>query len=177
MELLSSFAPSRSSNISRASRDNTPKYHSKKTKTDPKCFRYDEHLQRSFAARVALIANAGAGTATTAAAAAAAGEEAGAGVGRLAVVAGETVTFRASPLQQFVRALIHAATFGLAYVVMLLAMYYNGYIIISILLGALLGKFFCDWMTRTVVIAADGGVKVGGVPAAMGIEEASICCG
>lgn len=58
--------------------------------------------------------------------------------------AARAVTFRASPLQQFVRAVLHAATFGVAYIVMLLAMYYNGYIIICILIGARLGKFLCD---------------------------------
>jgi copper transporter 1 len=90
----------------------------------------------------------------------------------------QTVTFRASPLQQFVRAVIHTATFGLAYLIMLLAMYYNGYIIISILIGALLGKFLCDWMTRTVVIGALGdGVVKSGNGAAAGIEEPTVCCG
>ncbi|KAF2713432.1 Ctr copper transporter, partial [Pleomassaria siparia CBS 279.74] len=54
--------------------------------------------------------------------------------------------FRATPLQQLIRAMIHGVTLGLAYIVMLLAMYYNGYIIISIILGAILGKFLCDWM-------------------------------
>ncbi|KAH6628076.1 Ctr copper transporter family-domain-containing protein [Chaetomium tenue] len=135
---------------------------------------YDEHIQRDFAARVALIAN------LPSTAADAAGGSAGAGGGAVCPAAaggGEeaqaprTVTFRASPLQQFVRALIHAATFGLAYIVMLLAMYYNGYIIICILIGALLGKFLCDWMTRTVVI---GGVENGAVKGgntAAGVEE------
>ncbi|KAH7381422.1 Ctr copper transporter family-domain-containing protein [Phaeosphaeria sp. MPI-PUGE-AT-0046c] len=55
-------------------------------------------------------------------------------------------TFRASGLQQLVRAIIHGATLALAYIVMLLIMYYNGYIFISIILGAVLGKFLCDWM-------------------------------
>ncbi|EAQ89396.1 hypothetical protein CHGG_06015 [Chaetomium globosum CBS 148.51] len=137
---------------------------------------YDEHIQRDFAARVALIANL---PADTAGSSAAAGGGVGGGVCPAAVGGGgdgevqapRTVTFRASPLQQFVRALIHAATFGLAYIVMLLAMYYNGYIIICILIGALLGKFLCDWMTRTVVI---GGVENGAVKGgntAAGVEE------
>lgn len=55
-------------------------------------------------------------------------------------------TFRATPHQQMVRAVLHAVVFGLAYIVMLLAMYYNGYIIISIIMGAGIGKFLCDWM-------------------------------
>ncbi|KAL8678084.1 MAG: hypothetical protein Q9186_005523 [Xanthomendoza sp. 1 TL-2023] len=44
-------------------------------------------------------------------------------------------------LQQMVRAVLHTTHFGLAYFIMLLAMYYNGYIIICIFLGALIGSF------------------------------------
>ena len=55
-------------------------------------------------------------------------------------------TFRALPLQQLIRSVIHAVVFGLAYIIMLLAMYYNGYVIISIIIGAGIGKFLCDWM-------------------------------
>lgn len=83
-----------------------------------------------------------------------------------------TVTFRASPLQQIIRSVIHAATFGLAYLIMLLAMYFNGYIIISIFIGAGLGKFFCDWMVVKVIIDGD---QDGKDPA--GIEETTVCCG
>ena len=54
--------------------------------------------------------------------------------------------FRATALQQLVRAAIHGATLCMAYIVMLLIMYYNGYIFISIVLGATVGKFLCDWM-------------------------------
>jgi copper transporter 1 len=55
-------------------------------------------------------------------------------------------TYRASPLQQLCRAVIHGVTLGVAYIVMLLAMHYNGYVIISIIIGATIGKFLCDWM-------------------------------
>ena len=41
--------------------------------------------------------------------------------------------------QQLVRALIHMLQFAVAYFIMLLAMYYNGYIIVCILIGAFLG--------------------------------------
>jgi solute carrier family 31 (copper transporter), member 1 len=58
----------------------------------------------------------------------------------------EYVVFRSSPRQRFIRAVIHIVTFGVAYIVMLLAIYFNGYIIISIFLGAFVGKFTCDWM-------------------------------
>lgn len=47
--------------------------------------------------------------------------------------------------QQMVRAVLHMLQFGVAYFVMLLAMYYNGYFIICILLGALIGAFAFSW--------------------------------
>lgn len=101
----------------------------------------------------------------------AAGTGAGAGAG---VGSGRAVVFRASPLQQVLRAVIHAAALGLAYIVMLLVMSYNGYIIICVIIGGGLGKFFCDWMTRQYIIDGDG---VGGEEeGAAGIEEPSICC-
>ena len=48
-------------------------------------------------------------------------------------------TVRPRIQQQIVRALIHMLQFAVAYFIMLLAMYYNGYIIICILIGAFLG--------------------------------------
>lgn len=83
----------------------------------------------------------------------------------------QSVVFRPSPLQQLIRAVIHAATFGLAYIVMLLAMYYNGYVIISIFIGAAIGKFACDW-TAQVVHSADQQEST-----ESGIEETTVCCG
>ncbi|KAL8969504.1 MAG: hypothetical protein Q9197_004306 [Variospora fuerteventurae] len=47
--------------------------------------------------------------------------------------------------QQVIRALIHMLQFAVAYFIMLLAMYYNGYIIISIIIGAFLGAFIFSW--------------------------------
>ncbi|OCT53163.1 Copper transport protein ctr4 [Cladophialophora carrionii] len=44
-----------------------------------------------------------------------------------------------------IRSLGHMVQFGLAYFIMLLAMYYNGYIIISILIGAFLGALVFNW--------------------------------
>ncbi|KAL2421263.1 High-affinity copper transporter ctrC [Exophiala dermatitidis] len=81
-------------------------------------------------------------------------------------------TFRPTPLQQLVRSALHAATFGVAYIVMLLAMYYNGYIIISIFLGAFLGKFLCDWTVHHVPIAGVLDDARGGA-----VEEPTVCCG
>lgn len=79
------------------------------------------------------------------------------------------VKFRATAVQQFLRSIIHALTFGGAYIVMLLAMYFNGYVIICIFIGAGMGKFFCDWMVVTVGIDVEDRAK--------GIEEATVCCG
>ena len=55
--------------------------------------------------------------------------------------------FKPSPLQQAVRALLHMLQFAVAYFVMLLAMYYNGYIIICIFIGAFLGAFVFSWQS------------------------------
>lgn len=53
--------------------------------------------------------------------------------------------FRPTPFQQSIRALLHMITFAIAYFVMLLAMYYNGYFIICIFIGAYLGAFVFSW--------------------------------
>lgn len=86
---------------------------------------------------------------------------------------------RASVAQQLVRAALHAATFGAAYVVMLLAMYFNGYVIVSIFVGAGLGKFVCDWLEVTLPLGGDdeGAGGAGGEGGVKGIEEPSVCCG
>ncbi|KAK5170966.1 uncharacterized protein LTR77_004110 [Saxophila tyrrhenica] len=53
--------------------------------------------------------------------------------------------FKPTLLQQLVRAGLHMLQFAVAYFVMLLAMYFNGYIIVSILIGAFLGAFVFSW--------------------------------
>ena len=58
---------------------------------------------------------------------------------------GQPPPLRPTLPQQCVRAVLHMLQFGLAYFIMLLAMYYNGYIIICILLGALIGAFVFSW--------------------------------
>ncbi|KAI3391815.1 hypothetical protein diail_6777, partial [Diaporthe ilicicola] len=101
---------------------------------------------------------------------------AGAGAAGASVGTGRAVVFRASPLQQVFRSVIHAVTLGLAYIIMLLVMSYNGYIIICVIIGGGLGKFFCDWMTRQYVIDGTGsGEEV--EEGAAGLEEPSVCCG
>ncbi|KAL4945737.1 hypothetical protein BDV06DRAFT_184075 [Aspergillus oleicola] len=96
------------------------------------------------------------------------------------------VTYRASPLQQIIRAVLHVAQFGVAYITMLIAMYYNGYMIISIFIGAFLGKLFFDW-GQYKVVSGQGQVTQGlGGPGPMPLpqtkvsvveEEATKCCG
>ncbi|PBP27363.1 Ctr copper transporter family protein [Diplocarpon rosae] len=72
------------------------------------------------------------------------------------------IPFRPNILQQVVRASIHAVSFMVAYFVMLLAMYYNGYIIICIMIGAWLGAFVFQW--ESVGLAGPE-------------EEITMCCG
>ncbi|KAM5434272.1 copper transporter complex subunit Ctr4 [Microsporum ferrugineum] len=57
---------------------------------------------------------------------------------------------RRSPtlLQHTLRSLLHMVQFGVAYFIMLLAMYYNGYFIICILIGAFLGSFVFSWKSQ-----------------------------
>ncbi|KAF1848411.1 Tctr2 protein [Cucurbitaria berberidis CBS 394.84] len=58
--------------------------------------------------------------------------------------------FRPSVLQQTIRALLHMLQFAVAYFVMLLALYYNGYIIICIFIGAYFGYFVFCWESFNV---------------------------
>ncbi|GKZ35923.1 copper Transporter integral membrane protein that functions in high affinity copper transport [Aspergillus brasiliensis] len=53
--------------------------------------------------------------------------------------------FRPSLTEQLIRAFLHMLQFAVAYFVILLAMYYNGYIIICIFVGAFLGFFLFSW--------------------------------
>ncbi|KAL7793152.1 Ctr copper transporter family domain-containing protein [Trichoderma ceciliae] len=74
--------------------------------------------------------------------------------------------FRPNVLQQATRALLHMAQFAVAYFVMLLAMYYNGYFIICIFIGAYLGAFVFQWEKLAV-----------GTHQTSATNEATICCG
>ena len=88
------------------------------------------------------------------------------------------VTARASAWQQLLRSVLHAITFVGAYIVMLLAMYFNGYILISIFIGSALGKFFTDWFMVSTVLGAAGQDKVDNKEGGRGDEtqETAICC-
>ncbi|CAG8982646.1 hypothetical protein HYALB_00006041 [Hymenoscyphus albidus] len=74
------------------------------------------------------------------------------------------IQFRPNLMQQAVRATFHMLQFAAAYFVMLLAMYYNGYLIICIIIGAWLGAFVFQWET----------INLSGVGPQ---EEATLCCG
>ncbi|KAI1855605.1 hypothetical protein JX265_006008 [Neoarthrinium moseri] len=54
-------------------------------------------------------------------------------------------SFRPNLWQQAIRALIRTMQFAVSYWIMLLAMYYNGYIIICIILGAFIGTYIFQW--------------------------------
>lgn len=64
---------------------------------------------------------------------------------KVATCATDIPYFRPSVLQQIIRALFHMVQFAVAYFIMLLAMYYNGYIIICIIIGAFLGALVFSW--------------------------------
>ncbi|KAL1656136.1 Copper Transporter integral membrane protein that functions in high affinity copper transport [Didymella pomorum] len=76
-------------------------------------------------------------------------------------------TFRPSVLQQAIRALLHMLQFAVAYFVMLLAMYYNGYIIICIFIGAYLGYFIFGWESFNVGKGGKDRMQ----------ENVTVCCG
>lgn len=70
-------------------------------------------------------------------------------------------TFRATALQQLCRAILHGVILGLAYLIMLIIMSFNGYIFISVILGAMFGKFLCDWMVVRIPYDVGAAVAVG----------------
>ncbi|KAF3045210.1 Copper Transporter integral membrane protein that functions in high affinity copper transport [Didymella heteroderae] len=75
--------------------------------------------------------------------------------------------FHPNVLQQAIRALLHMLQFAVAYFIMLLAMYYNGYIIICIFIGAYLGYFIFGWESFNVGQGARDRMQ----------ENVTVCCG
>ncbi|KAL2260200.1 hypothetical protein VTK26DRAFT_5874 [Humicola hyalothermophila] len=73
--------------------------------------------------------------------------------------------YRPTVFEQAIRALLHTLQFAVAYFVMLLAMYYNGYIIICIFIGAYLGSFVFHWE------------PLGGGLQTSATQAATVCCG
>ncbi|KAJ5550912.1 hypothetical protein N7535_001150 [Penicillium sp. DV-2018c] len=53
--------------------------------------------------------------------------------------------YRPSLMEHLVRSMLHISQFALAYIIMLLAMYFNGYIIICIFIGVFLGALVFSW--------------------------------
>lgn len=74
--------------------------------------------------------------------------------------------YRPSVLEQAVRALLHTCTFVTGYFLMLFAMYYNGYLIICIFIGAYLGAFAFQW---EAIGGREGQTTAAGEP--------TVCCG
>ncbi|KAL1873504.1 copper transporter complex subunit Ctr4 [Diaporthe australafricana] len=95
---------------------------------------------------------------------------AGAGAGGMSVVTsgdhGCFAPFRPNVWQQMIRALLHAAQFTVAYIIMMLAMNYNGYILISIIVGAYFGAFVFSWETLWEGPRANTSAA----------EEPTVCC-
>jgi copper transporter 1 len=54
-------------------------------------------------------------------------------------------SYRPSVVEHIVRSFMHMLQFAVAYFIMLLAMYFNGYIIICIFVGAFLGSLIFSW--------------------------------
>ncbi|KAL1982256.1 hypothetical protein VTN96DRAFT_1565 [Rasamsonia emersonii] len=87
-----------------------------------------------------------------------------------AAAAAPVLRFRPTLVQQSIRALLHMATFAVAYFIMLLAMYYNGYFIICIFIGAYLGAFVFTWESVSLAPTSAGAGTVGP-------EGVTVCCG
>lgn len=87
--------------------------------------------------------------------------------GTTAALAPTLKNFRPSVIQQAVRALLHMLQFAVAYFIMLLAMYYNGYIIICIFIGAYIGYFICGWESFSVGRGGQDRMQ----------ENVTVCCG
>ncbi|KAK6442552.1 hypothetical protein LTR95_001213 [Oleoguttula sp. CCFEE 5521] len=76
-------------------------------------------------------------------------EKSGAIAQTAAPVAGSK-SFKPTLGEQLMRATLHMLQFAVAYFVMLLAMYFNGYIIICILIGAFIGAFAFSWQSMAM---------------------------
>ncbi|KAI1094024.1 Ctr-domain-containing protein [Rostrohypoxylon terebratum] len=74
-------------------------------------------------------------------------------------------SYRPKVWEQGIRALLHTAQFVVAYFLMLLAMYYNGYLIICIFIGAFIGAYIFQYE------------KLGGQEQTSAAGEATVCCG
>ncbi|KAI0433882.1 Ctr copper transporter family-domain-containing protein [Xylaria sp. FL1042] len=78
---------------------------------------------------------------------------------------------RPNIVQQLIRSLLHTLQFATAYWIMLLAMYFNGYIIICIILGAFIGSFIFQWERLQLRLGS------GNVTGSNNAQEVTGCCG
>lgn len=74
--------------------------------------------------------------------------------------------FRPNVWQQGIRAFLHLLAFVVAYILMLLAMYYNGYLLICIFLGSFVGAFIFQWETLSITGQQTSAAS-----------ENTVCCG
>ncbi|KAI5843459.1 Ctr copper transporter family-domain-containing protein [Morchella snyderi] len=70
--------------------------------------------------------------------------------GTLGYITPLSYNYRPTIFQQAIRAGIYMLQFGLAYFIMLLVMYYNGYFIVCMLLGAFSGHFLFGYENITI---------------------------
>lgn len=92
----------------------------------------------------------------------------------VAATSSTAIIFRAAPLQQTIRAILYAAAVAGAYILMLIAMSFNGYVIISIFVGAGIGKFLCDWLV--VKIDLDDATDIVVKANLKEDSEVAVCC-
>ncbi|KAL5114372.1 Copper Transporter integral membrane protein that functions in high affinity copper transport [Pleosporales sp. CAS-2024a] len=79
--------------------------------------------------------------------------------------------FRPNVVQQGMRALLHMLQWAVAYFVMLLAMYHNGYVMMSILIGAYMGYFMFGYESLQLAVGREG---------QDGVQDkatTTVCCG
>ncbi|KAH8885968.1 Ctr-domain-containing protein [Thozetella sp. PMI_491] len=117
---------------------------------------YDHYLIRKHAAATAVAVSPNAPSASPKGS-----------VSEQAPVVCQPAGFRPNVFEQAIRALLHMLQFAVAYFVMLLAMYYNGYIIICIFIGAYIGSFIFHWET----------LGTGATSKTSASQEATVCCG
>ncbi|KAI0126851.1 putative high affinity copper protein [Xylariales sp. AK1849] len=100
---------------------------------------YDKHLIRKHQHRAVSVAVRSTNDATTES------TQNNALIAKNADDISPAASFRPNYLQQGVRTGIRAVQFTLSYLLMLLAMYYNGAIIICIIIGAFIGIYIFQW--------------------------------
>ncbi|KAK4197717.1 Ctr copper transporter [Triangularia verruculosa] len=82
--------------------------------------------------------------------------------------------YRPSFWQQLLRALLHLVNFVLAYLLMLLGMYYNGFVLFSIFLGVFFGFLLFQW-TRLGTHINERHARLEDRDDA--VEDVTVCCG